>query len=492
MVLLGNALNWSGSLLVGVYLLVVFPPKGDSFLSTWLWFAMGFVYSLIASVTATKLSLRAGRRAWEWLQSDERPTEEERRAVLKLPGRIARITFAHWLVGAVLLFPLVVVDLGPATAFEIATTLLLSALTVAMALFLAIERIGRPSVAYAQEELGATRAGSLGVGPRLLITWLLCSAVPIVMLLLIPIGRDVDEPEDLIGPTIFVACAGLAAGFIATKLATASVTRPLKALREAVDAVGAGDLRVRVAVDDASEVGRLQAGFNAMVDGLRERDRLEDLFRRQVGEDVLAEALERDPALGGQVRTVSVLFVDVAGSTALAQREPPEHVVARLNAFFAQVVAVVADEGGFVNKFEGDAALCVWNAPADQPEHAACALRAARRLRDALDADPTMLEAGIGVSCGPAVAGWLGAESRFEYTVIGDPVNEASRLTELAKGHPSRLLASGKTVEAAGEPEACSWTLGDEVTLRGRSTPTPLAAPVTVGAGAPREPAAAG
>lgn len=87
------------------------------------------------------------------------------------------------------------------------------------------------------------------------------------------------------------------------------------------------------------------------------------------------------------------------------------------------------------------------------------------------------LDAGIGVSAGRAVAGNIGAESRFEYTVIGDPVNEAARLCELAKTRPGRVLASSSIVERAGDSEAGRWQAGDEVELRGRSQPTRLATP---------------
>jgi adenylate cyclase len=183
---------------------------------------------------------------------------------------------------------------------------------------------------------------------------------------------------------------------------------------------------------------------------------------------------------------VSALFVDVVGSTRLAHRESPERVVALLNAFFGVVVTAVHAHGGLVNKFEGDAALCVFGAPVPQADHAARALACARELRGRIDRLDGGLDAAIGVSCGTAVAGHVGAEARFEYTVVGDPVNEAARLTELAKQHEERLLACGDTVDAAGAEEAAHWVLDGEVTLRGRECPTRIAVPARVRAGRAR------
>src|SRR5207302_4451035 len=135
---------------------------------------------------------------------------------------------------------------------------------------------------------------------------------------------------------------------------------------------------------------------------------------------------------------VGVLFVDVVGSTALTSQLPPTEVVALLNTFFRVVVDVVEAQSGLVNKFEGDAALCVFGAPVPVPCPAGSALGAARELRRRLGAEITAVEVGIGVSAGQVVAGNIGAEERFEFTVIGEPVIEAARLCELAKRHPQR------------------------------------------------------
>jgi adenylate cyclase len=249
-------------------------------------------------------------------------------------------------------------------------------------------------------------------------------------------------------------------------------------LRHAVDAVAEGDLEATVQVDDGSEIGRLQAGFNAMVGGLRERERLRDLYGRQVGSDVARAALEEGAELGGRRAEITALYVDVIGSTTLAEREAPERVVALLNDFFAAVVDVVDSHGGLVNKFEGDAALCVFGAPVAHPDHAGCGLAAGRELHRRLRAFDGGLDAAIGVASGAAVAGYVGAETRFEYTVIGDAVNEAARLSDAAKRRPGRLLASAVALERAGDSEAARWRRDGEIMLRGRSTPTRLAIPV--------------
>jgi adenylate cyclase len=259
-----------------------------------------------------------------------------------------------------------------------------------------------------------------------------------------------------------------------TLVAARMLSDPLERLRAAVARVENEDEDVEVLVDDAGTLGYLQTGFNRMVAGLRERRRLEDLFGRHVGVDVARRALDSGVNLDGERREVSVMFVDLVGSTGLAQREGANVVVETLNAFFEVVVTVVTAEGGWVNKFEGDGALCVFGAPVEQPDHAARALRAAHTLRKellALAVRRAEVDAAIGVSSGLAVAGNVGAAERYEYTVIGDPVNEAARLTEQAKARLGRVLASEETI-ARSAGEGRRWGGVGALDLRGRGAPT--------------------
>jgi len=277
---------------------------------------------------------------------------------------------------------------------------------------------------------------------------------------------------------LIISTATLIFGFVLMWILSWLTATPVRAVRAALQRVENGDLRGDLVVFDGTELGELQRGFNSMVDGLRERERVRDLFGRHVGREVAAAAERERPKLGGEERHVAVVFVDIIGSTQLVTSRPAAEVVQLLNRFFAVIVEEVDRHRGLVNKFEGDAVLAVFGAPnhLDRPEDQA--LAAARAIARRLDDEVPECRAGIGVAAGKAVAGNVGAKERFEYTVIGEPVNEAARLSELAKDEPDRLLASSDTVDAASENERSNWSLGKTVTLRGHDQPTRLAAPV--------------
>ncbi|WP_425296689.1 adenylate/guanylate cyclase domain-containing protein [Nocardia abscessus] len=182
-------------------------------------------------------------------------------------------------------------------------------------------------------------------------------------------------------------------------------------------------------------------------------------------------ALARGADLTGDVREVSALFVDVTGSVELSTGLPPQEFVAKLNRLLSIVVAATEENNGLVNKFEGDAALCVFGAPIALRDNATPALRAARRIRDEVIATGE-LDIGIGVARGPVFAGDVGSDTRLEFTVIGDAVNEAARLTAAAKDVPRRILVSQAVIDAAADHESAKWTFYDTIVLRGMKEPT--------------------
>jgi adenylate cyclase len=415
----------------------------------------------------------AFRPVERWLAGDDTPDPTVRRSALLTPARLGMLSFVGWLMAAAVFAVLNATQgsTGREVMQAIAGTLL-SGLACAAICFLLTERFMRPVFARVLEGEPPTRPTTLGITPRLMLSWALGSAVPLFGIALAPLTPAADR-TNLFVPIVLLAVIGIVAGGIFVAVAAKSVAEPIDSVRSGLERVEAGALATTVPVDDGGEIGMLQAGFNRMASGLREREQLRDLFGRHVGEEVARQAVEQSAGLGGEQRAASVLFVDLVGSTAIAQERSPDEVVSLLNDFFGTVVRTVAAEAGWVNKFEGDGALCVFGAPADQPDHAARALRSARTLATALQ---DKLPAGIGVSSGPVVAGNVGAEQRYEYTVIGDPVNEAARLTEEAKQHPSRVLASESAVRASGA-EASNWVEVGTFPLRGRARPTVAYAP---------------
>lgn len=401
-----------------------------------------------------------------WIREGRAASVSETLELIRQPGKQARVLFVAWAVGA----PLIALYVGryvpPALAIA-SGVLFLVAGTVAMVVATQnVEAYLRPVLAEALDGNTLSTEG-LSVLPRLLSSWIFGSAaylVSVIVALLAEKSSDIDMTYTAAA----IAALGLVVGAVTTVRSARGVSNRVAILREAQHQVEGGDLGARVEVDDAGELGRLQAGFNRMVDGLAKR---EDLFGRHVGVDVARRALHDGAGLRGEERKVSVLFVDIVASTTLTQHVEPSRVIELLNLFFTEVIDCAAKHSGWVNKFEGDGALCIFGAPEDLPSHAECALRAAADLRVRLDklslVEPS-LRAAIGVSTGLAVAGNVGNENRYEYTVIGDAVNEAARLSEVAKTKPGLLLASKRTIDAVHGAEFACWATDKRVRLRGR------------------------
>jgi adenylate cyclase len=417
-----------------------------------------------------------------WLRADRPPTAEEQRLVLLTPAREVVVHGVLWGLSVVLFF-IINSRYSHKLAVLSAITIALGALATCAFAYLLAQRVLRPVAARALGDAVPDDPALPGITTRVLLTWALGSAVPVLGVTLVGAGQLVGTveatPHELAITATVLGAVALTAGVGVMALTARSLADPLESVRAAVRRVQAGDQDVEVDVYDGSEIGLLQAGFNRMVSGLREREELRDLFGRQVGEDVARQALERGITLGGEELDVAVLFIDLVGSTELAHQRPPAEVVELLNEFFCVVVDVIDELGGTVNKFVGDAALVVFGAPLPHDDAAGAALRAARTLRSRLAEEVPHLDVGIGVSAGRAVAGNIGAQQRFEYTVIGDPVNEASRLTELAKQHDGRVLASRAALERAEGDEPGRWEDAGGEVLRGRAEPTRMAAPAT-------------
>jgi adenylate cyclase len=192
----------------------------------------------------------------------------------------------------------------------------------------------------------------------------------------------------------------------------------------------------------------------------RQRRFLKKAFSRYVSPEVISQIL-REPdrlRLGGEKRVLSIYFSDLAGFSSLAESLAPEDLTRLLNDYLSLMSDIILEEGGTIDKYEGDAVIAFWNAPQTQEDHARRALRAALRCRDALAAAQPRFRAlagrdltmRIGLHTGPAVVGNMGSRSRFDYTMLGDAVNLASRLEGANKVFGTQIMVSQAAFEAAG------------------------------------------
>ncbi len=468
------------------FLIVVFAvPEPNVFTQApgWLTFGVVPAYAAIALLIGTIWVKRDLIAAVDWSVVGRPPTVADQLNTFRAPRHLARIHLLLWGAGAVLLTTLYgFFDLNfiPKFLFSIG----LIGIVTATNCYLMTEFALRPAAAQAIAAGHPPGWLATGVMGRIMTVWILGSGIPVLGIVLssiVSLRLERETRDQFVVGHLILAIIVLFFGFALMWIVTWLTATPVRLVRAALHRVEQGDLGTDLVVFDGSELGELQHGFNAMVKGLRERERVRDLFARHVGPQVAAHAEQRSIELGGEEHHTAVLFVDLEGSTKLAATHPPKEVVELLNRFFAVVVEEVIRHQGSLNKFVGDATLAVFGAPRqlDQPEDNA--LAAARAIARRLPEEVPECTAGVGVAAGTVMAGNIGARERFEYTVIGDPVNEAARLSDMAKLTDGLLLASAIAVNAASDTERELWRLGDEVMLRGRPTPTRLAAPIVDG-----------
>ena len=442
--------NLVGTVLVTLLLALVLP--GRPVLTNDLAF-LNFVavpaYVLVALVLGSIAGTAMTRGALRWFLEGHDADRKERIATLRLPWKLTAISAVLWLIGTALfttLYGLVDTEL----IAKVMLTSLMAGIVVCANSYLLSEFALRPIAARALAASPPRRAIGVGITMRSLLIWLL-AGIPVAGMMTVALFgllRQNVSADELAVAVLVLGGVGLVTGLGLMVMNTRAMVAPIRSVTAALAKVQRGDLDAEVLVFDGTELGLLQTGFNRMVDDVRERERIRDLFGRHVGEDVAKAAhVKRQIELGGEVRDVAVLFIDVVGSTTIAAEQPPQEVVKLLNRFFAVVVAEVHEYGGFVNKFEGDAVLAIFGAPEDMDDAAGSALQRPADDRPTREEVPEA-DAGVGVSAGRAVAGNVGAESRFEYTVIGDPVNEAARLSEHAKG--VEAASSGRSRRRGG------------------------------------------
>jgi adenylate cyclase len=243
-----------------------------------------------------------------------------------------------------------------------------------------------------------------------------------------------------------LALVGLVAGCISLGAAAAiarSVSRPLLNLAQRAHEVESGNYSSRPGSDviRADEVGQLARSFHLMTAGLAERDKVRDLLGKVTSPAVAAELTRQRVTLGGEEKMVTILFCDLRDFTALSEGITPARLLELLNTYFTRMSEAIDTHGGIVDKYIGDALMALFGAPLPMPDQQCRALEAALDMRLALQIlnhtmfakDLKPLQFGIGIHTAVVVAGNVGSPQRYNYTVLGDGVNIASRLQTLTR-----------------------------------------------------------
>jgi adenylate cyclase len=215
-------------------------------------------------------------------------------------------------------------------------------------------------------------------------------------------------------------------------------------------------------------------------------DRDKRFVRRAFGRYLAPELLQKLEAaperlrLGGEIRPMTVMFMDIRGFTPISERLSPQELVSFLNVLFSPLTDAIQRQQGIVDKYIGDSIMAFWNAPVDVPDHAARACAAALEMRDIVErlnrsdafgfrasgSPDLVVEVGIGINTGEACVGNMGSETRFNYSVVGDTVNIAARIEGDCKRAGVSILLSEETVRAA--PQLAVLEAG-AVSLKGKS-----------------------
>jgi class 3 adenylate cyclase len=279
-------------------------------------------------------------------------------------------------------------------------------------------------------------------------------SLPIVFRLNMGFGTvwnmDPDQIQAMTGSsellaTIYFACivalATPAMMSASGKLAD-TLMSDLDPLQAGFEAISRGELDFRIPEQGTPDFARLNRTFNQMVRSLHLAKRMESAFGAYVSEEILDQIKNQhgEAHLEPTLRIATVFFADIRGFTTLSERINPKQLLSFLNRFYEEVARVVQRHSGFLVQYIGDAVIVVFNGPIDQPNHADMAASCAIDIQHAVDRlnrqnqfpEAGDLKIGIGIASGPLVAGNLGdSEHLLQYTVLGDTVNQAARLTSL-------------------------------------------------------------
>jgi adenylate cyclase len=433
-------------------------------------------YVVIAMPLGTMLGLRVQQ---PFLREERPATLTEMLAILRAPLRLFWLQAAVWLIAAVV-FGLINLSYSTTLGIRVAIIVAITGFVTAAVGYLLADLIMRPAAARALSDRSPGKLVVPGVATRFLLAWMLGTGLPVLGLVAIGIlalsgDQSSKNPHQLAVAMVVLGGVGLTAGLLAVTVAARATADPVDSVRRALARVQQGDFAVRVPVYDGTQIGQLQLGFNEMVAGLAERERIREAFGTYVDKDVAERILQEGTDLRGEQVEVTIMFIDVRDFTPFAERTSAEQVLAAINELFEQIVPVIRKHGGHIDKFVGDGLLAVFGAPRRLADHADRALAAAVEIAEQVHSGAG-LEIGIGLNSGTVVAGNVGGAGRLEFSVIGDAVNVAARVEAATRQTGDAILLTERTRELLNT-DAPPLVERPPVPLKGKSEPVRLYAP---------------
>lgn len=272
---------------------------------------------------------------------------------------------------------------------------------------------------------------------------------------------------------LLIGAAALVLAGIVGVLLSRQLARPVADLVQAAQKVREGDYAVSLPPTKTVELDKLGTAFNEMAAGLALRDRYHSVLQQVTDPRVAEELVQGRVKLGGELREVTVVFCDIRGYTALSAGRDPVEVIGILNHHMTALTAIVQKHRGVINQFAGDAIMILFGAPMSYGNDAELAVRCAWEMmqeRERLNIDAKEpLRIGTGIATGRVVAGCIGAESRSDYTVVGEKVNLAARLCSAASA--GQIIIDAETQAKTSAMAECE-TL-PPLTLKGFAQPVP-------------------
>jgi len=326
------------------------------------------------------------------------------------------------------------------------------------------------------------------INSRMLIAFWIGGILPVFMLIIFSytyinlLKNGIAQPADMLKynySIIFIAVLSIFMTIISSFYFSRNIGNQLITLGQGMKKVENGDFSVTLKVDNKDEIGNVNSGFNKMVVGLKEREKIKDVFGKYVSSNVRDKILNDELVLGGEKTEASILFSDIRNFTSFSEKFSANDVINFLNTYFNEMIKPIFDNNGILDKFIGDAIMAVFGTPVKTENHAEDAIETALTMKANLfhfnelrkNFNKEQIQIGVGINSGEIIAGNIGSHERMEYTVIGDSVNIASRIEGLSKVYGVDIVVTEDTIDMLPDKNRYLFRDLDLVKVKGREEP---------------------